>query len=103
MPTINAPCEILVTSKSARDRLRKIGEHFHSDLVDPAEVKCLRCHTEWDNFCAGYRTITCSNCYSDRVIITAVRLAFLNWGEHNGGEAEQRERFKAAEREIRGE
>ena len=97
MLTCEAPTTILVTSKSASQRLRELAERFTADAVDPLEYKCLRCHCEWPReACYDWRTAVCSNCYSERVIITVVRLGFENWGEHNGGEAEQRKRYDAA-------
>ena len=82
--------------------LRDLAERFTADAVDPSEYKCLRCHCEWEQP-AGYewRTVTCSNCYSERVVITIVRLGFQNWGEQNGGEAEQRARHEKAVKETR--
>jgi DNA-directed RNA polymerase subunit RPC12/RpoP len=97
MLTTKAPCTILVTSKSAPNMLREMSEHFYADAVDPLEYKCLRCGLQWDDSpLRSYRDVTCSNCYSERVVITMVRLGFENWGEQNGGEREQRDRYEHA-------
>jgi DNA-directed RNA polymerase subunit RPC12/RpoP len=101
MLTTKALTTILVGSKSAQRRLREMAERFHADAVDPLEYKCLRCHLEWDDSpVTDYRTVTCSNCYSDRVVLTMVRLGFENWGEQNGGVQEQRARYEKAKQEC---
>lgn len=97
--TAKALCTISVRSKSAQVQLNKIATDVHADGADPIEYKCLRCGLEWD--CCPldeWENRTCSNCYSERVVITKVRLEFSNWGEQNGGEKEQRERYEAAKR-----
>ena len=99
--TVDALCTILAKSKTAQQRLNEMAEKYTADGIDPIACKCLRCHCEWDDvLLRDYRTMSCSNCYSDRVIITAVRLSFNNWGEQNGGEAEQRKRYEAAKRQC---
>lgn len=97
--TVDALCTILAKSKTAPQRLSDMAEMYTADGIDPLACKCLRCSCEWDDvLLRDYRTMSCSNCYSDRVIITAVRLSFNNWGEQNGGEAEQRKRYEVAKR-----
>lgn len=92
--TCNVPCTILVTSDSARERINALAIRHHADAVDPIWYKCLRCHCEWDmSPCTDPKTVSCSNCYSSRVVVTVVRLAFDSWGEQNGGEREQRKRY----------
>lgn len=95
--TAKALCTISVRSKGAAGQLDKLARELFADGIDPIEYKCLRCGTEWDcSPCDEWRDRTCSNCYSERVVITKVRLEFSNWGEQNGGEREQRERFERA-------
>jgi DNA-directed RNA polymerase subunit RPC12/RpoP len=97
MLTVNVPTTILCRCKTAHSRLRELSERYCADACDPMEYKCLRCHCEWDDsLLRDYREVVCSNCYSDRVILTMVRLGFENWGEQNGGEKEQRERYQRA-------
>ena len=99
--TLNALCTILARSKTAPQQLSEMAERYTADGIDPLACKCLRCHCEWDDvLLRDYRTMSCSNCYSDRVVITAIRLSFNNWGEQNGGESEQRKRYEAASREC---
>jgi hypothetical protein len=101
MITTNACCTILVSEQSAPQRLRELAERFCADAVDPWAFRCARCGLEWsDPPYLDYRDVTCSNCYSDRVVITIVRLGFEDWGPQNGGAAEQQERLKRAEREF---
>lgn len=98
---VNALCTILAQSKTAPRCLAEMAERYTADGIDPIACKCLRCHCEWDDvILQDYRTMSCSNCYSDRVVITAVRLSFNNWGEQNGGEAEQQKRYEAARQEC---
>lgn len=40
--------------------------------------------------------MTCSNCYSERVLLIRVRLGFSNWGKQNGGKCQQLERIWSA-------
>lgn len=99
MLTTMAPCTILVTCKSAGPRLREMAERFHADVVDPMEYRCCRCGLEWDDSpLRDYREVVCSNCYSERVVLTMVRLGFDDWGPQNGGSREQSKRLKEAER-----
>lgn len=99
--TTKAPCTILVTSGTARVQFNVLIEQFHADDVRPSEFKCLRCGLEWEaDPLTDFRTVTCSNCYSERVILTIVRLSFENWGEQNGGEREQRDRYENAKRQV---
>ena len=99
--TVYALCTVLAKSKTAPQQLSKMAERYTADGIDPIACKCLRCHCEWDDvILQDYRTMSCSNCYSDRVVITAVRLSFNNWGEQNGGETEQRKRYDAAKQEC---
>lgn len=101
MLTLLAPCTILVNSLTTSKRLRELAEQFQSDATDPVEFKCVRCGCAWERCVSNdYNTVTCSNCYSERVIITIVRLGFENWGEQNGGEKEQRARYEKAGREV---
>jgi DNA-directed RNA polymerase subunit RPC12/RpoP len=70
---------------------------FHCDAIDPMEYECARCGCAWDDaVLTDYRKVVCSNCYSERVLLVAVRLTFHNWGEQNGGVREQMERYRAA-------
>lgn len=95
--TAKIPVTILCRCKTAHSRLRDLAERYHADGCDPLEYKCLRCHDEWDDSpLRDYREVVCSNCYSERVILTMVRLDFENWGEQNGGEKEQRDRWQRA-------
>ena len=99
--TVDALCTVLAKSKTAPHRLNEMAERYTADGIDPIACKCLQCHCEWDDvLLRDYRTMSCSNCYSDRVVITAVRISFNNWGEQNGGEAEQRKRYEAAKQEC---
>ena len=45
--------------------------------------------------------MTCSNCYSEAVYITGLRMTFHNWGEQNGGDAERDGRYNSAIEKIR--
>ncbi len=95
--TLSFPCRILTRSKSARTRLRRIEKRTYCDSIDPLEYECARCHCTWgDAVLTDYREVTCSNCYSDRVLLVNLRLTFHNWGNQNGGKKEQRERYDAA-------
>lgn len=101
MLTLEAPCTLLCRTAAAPLRLRELAEMFTADAVDPKEYKCLRCGCEWEReYGYDWKTAACSNCYSERVIVTVVRLGFENWGEQNGGESEQRQRYENALRNV---
>lgn len=94
---LKVPCNISVRGKTAALSLDKTAKKWFSDGADPVDFKCLRCGTEWDELPPSeWHTKTCSNCYSDRVVIVGVRVEFNNWGEQNGGEREQMERYESA-------
>ena len=97
---VNALCTVLARSKSAPRQLREIAERYSADGIDPLACKCMACGCEWDDvLLRDYRTMSCSNCYGDRVIITAIRLSFNDWGEQNGGREEQSSRWQRAKEE----
>lgn len=94
---VKMPCRILGRSKSAFKRLQRLEKGLFCDGIDPLEYECACCHTKWDDaVLTDYREVVCSNCYSERVLLVAVRLTFHNWGEQNGGVKEMRGRYKAA-------
>jgi len=84
------PANIRADSKTAVGQLAKIARSYFADESQPFEFTCKQCkvvtpeahmHSEW-------KTATCSNCYSERMYVSKVRLTYYNWGEHNGGDAE---------------
>ena len=94
---LTAPCNLLVTAASTPARLSQMCNQYHADGIDPMAYRCARCHLHWDGSPADdYKTVTCSNCYSDNVWLTRVRLAFDNRGQNNDGAKAQRERFEKA-------
>lgn len=97
MLTTNVRTNIRCRSQKADESIHAVMEGKHADAADPIAYKCLRCHLEWeDGPCDSWRTKTCSNCYSDNVVIAKIRLGFQNWGEQNGGAEEQRSRYERA-------
>lgn len=95
--TTYAPCTILVTARTASARIAAAAMEANADWCDVRAFRCLRCGLSWEaELCVEWRTTTCSNCYSERVVITLLRLSFDNWGEHNGGEPAQRARWECA-------
>jgi hypothetical protein len=97
----DAAVTILARSSSASVRLRKLAEQVNADGADVIAIRCCRCKLEWDDVVLqDYREIVCSNCYSERVVITTVRLMFHNWGEQNGGMAAQKIRVEGAVRYL---
>ena len=94
---LKMPCRILTRSGSAAARLHKLSKRFYADGIDPIEYKCTQCGCSWDEaVLTDYREVTCSNCYSERVLLVAVRLTFHDWGEQNGGKKKQRDRYEHA-------
>jgi hypothetical protein len=88
-------CRILAHSKTVIRRMAWVAEKLHADNVHPWEYECRRCHCVWrDAVLADPQQVTCSNCYGDNIVISKVRLTFENWGEQNGGEREQRQRYE---------
>lgn len=95
--TAKALCTISTRSTSARANLNKLAQQLYADGADPIELKCLRCGIEWEiSPIDDWHQATCSNCYSERLVITKILLEFDNWGDQNGGEKEQRERYERA-------
>lgn len=90
-------CRILAHGPNVMRKIAWVGNQLHADVADPWEFECRSCHSTWmvDGF-ADPREVTCSNCYSTNIVISALRLGFENWGEQNGGEREQRERYDSA-------
>jgi len=96
-PTLAVSCNIELWDKEARRKIQFLCDSFHADAVDPLEYKCSRCNCAWDSdILGGMEAVTCSNCYSGQVLLTKARLAFYNWGEQNGGELEQMDRYRIA-------
>lgn len=105
MKDLLAPCAILVTAKSAKRRLGKLADSFHADSATPWAFRCQRCKLEWSDppYTGDWTGITCSNCYSERVILSSVRLDFFDWGEQNGGKRERMERYRHAKQMLAAE
>lgn len=74
-------CHIDTRWKSARKRLAKIAYIEHaSDGYDPWVFQCRSCGCKWDatDFAGqNFETVACSNCYSEKVSITQVRLEYI--------------------------
>ena len=50
--------------------------------VDPAGAECLRCHAKWETDPLAHpEDLTCSNCYSDNIVIIAVRIT--RWSQYD--------------------
>jgi Zn finger protein HypA/HybF involved in hydrogenase expression len=51
------------------------GEQLGAIATDPLEFRCSDCRLRWeaDTF-TDVRTVVCSNCYSDKVRMTAIRI-----------------------------
>jgi len=95
--TTNVPCAIKCRAKDANEQITALMEQYAADAADPVSFKCLRCKDEgYDGPLSSWRHKVCSNCYSENVMIVKVRLGFENWGDQNGGEAQQRERYDRA-------
>jgi len=94
-----APATILCASPNANTVLNELQASYYADDIEPIEVKCTRCGLEWKPSQQSHWTASvCSNCYSDRVVVTVVRLQFEDWGNQNGGGMERDERWQAAAR-----
>lgn len=90
-------CRILAHGKNVFRKINWIATHLHADAADPWEYECRRCHQTWgDAVLTDPHQVACSNCYSDNIVLVKLRLAFQNWGEHNGGVKEQRSRWTSA-------
>ena len=88
------PCMIRAHARSASQAISRIARKAHADAADPVNYRCMECHLEWhDSPLRNPADVSCSNCYSDSILIRGVRLRFQNWGDQNGGEKEQRERY----------
>ena len=97
MLTCSFRCRILAHGKNVLLRMTWIMDQLHADAVDPWEYECRSCRCIWgDAVLTDPREVTCSNCYSDNVVISKLRIGFENWGENNGGKAEQLQRYNAA-------
>lgn len=98
---LKAPCTILVRSQTAKQQLSALLDQFHADAVYPLGFKCNCCGLEWEGSpFSEWTTVDCSNCYSQRAVLTVVELEFCNWGEQNGGTAERDERYEDAKRYV---
>lgn len=85
---------MMVKAKATPLRLHKLGKRFAADAVDPLWYECRSCGLVWDDSpLRQYEDVTCSNCYSDRVLLIRVRLEFHNWGKQNGGKRQQIDRI----------
>lgn len=65
-------------NRLARERIWRLPEARDATYCRASSFACVDCHQTWDwkDF-SGYEnvaTITCSNCYGDRVIITRVHV-----------------------------
>ncbi len=80
MTTRIMQCSIAVGCKSRNPRAKidKLTKDSGAFLVSPWGFLCIDCQTEWGDTAISVstdiRTVSCSNCYSDRVVLTAVRL-----------------------------
>lgn len=93
---------VRIVAKTAKRQLHRVYQQIHADAVDPILYQCRRCKTTWDDTpLRDYEQVTCSNCYSENVLIISVRLMFRNWGRQNGGKREQRDRYRAAKRKVK--
>lgn len=94
-----AECRIPARSKGADRMLARHERRFYADGVDPIEFQCNDCGQRDDRITTNrdeWAKKTCSNCYSERVLIVGIRLTFHNWGEQNGGAKERDDRYEHA-------
>lgn len=90
-------CNIQTKRKWAGTALGKLYSDTFADGCDPIAYKCLDCGLEWGTSpLDDWREKTCSNCYSERLAITKVRLEYDNWGAQNGGRDEMEKRMAVA-------
>ena len=100
---IYVSCKIMARSNTAHTRLYRGHEkRYFADSADPARLKCLGCGFEW-GCCAleEWQNATCSNCYSEKLMLIAARLEFNSWGAQNGGVKERDGRFQYAKETAR--
>ena len=81
MVTTAVSASIKCGSNHTLRRLNKIQTIERAEQIKPLAFRCRRCHTEW-----GYLDVSisqdldrlhCSNCYSSNVIITKIKLVWL--------------------------
>lgn len=101
-----ASCRIPARAKSASAMLGRYASRYYADSVDPVKFKCTDCGQEDERITTNrdeWVEITCSNCYSESVMIAGIRLTFFDWGEQNGGKKERDDRYSFAEDKLREE
>ena len=94
-----APCRIPSRGSSADKMLDRHSKDLYADTVDPIKFKCDDCGQEDERITTNrdeWAQMSCSNCYSDHMLIVGVRLTFFDWGEQNGGKAERDDRYNFA-------
>lgn len=99
---LNVPCTILIKGPQAHQRLCELTKRLYGDDAYPHSYRCSRCGLEWKHASVGdeWLNVTCSNCYSDRVVLIEARLIFQDWGEQNGGKVERDARYERAASET---
>ena len=101
-----ASCRIPARAKSASVMLLRHSKKYYADSVDPVKFKCSDCGQEDERITTNrdeWAQMTCSNCYSENVLIVGIRLTFFDWGEQNGGKEERDDRYNFAEDKLREE
>ena len=66
-------------SKNPIRQMVKRGEQLGAVATDPWEFRCSDCRLRWEvSPMTDIRTVVCSNCYSDKVRLTAIRIEVLD-------------------------
>ena len=88
MKTAIIKCSI-EAGKFAENPIRQMirrGDKLGAVNTDPHEFRCVECRLRWeaDGWC-DLRTVVCSNCYSDKVRLAAIRIEVPDDWEAGGG------------------
>lgn len=77
-------CNIYARNKSVQAMIHRSAQLRGGDWATPQAYRCMSCGTRWDasEFDGGSpQNVVCSNCYSERVEIVALKVERVNWEE----------------------
>jgi hypothetical protein len=70
-------CAIPLHAPDMLDQCKRLAyERKHADGFGPALYRCNDCGLHWDVDALASFNVSCSNCYSDNITVTGLRLFF---------------------------